>query len=48
MKKRLDREKKMIILGSSNWDLAIGKLEEIWKKWAGNQLNIAKIPYGTV
>ena len=46
MKKRLDREKKMIILGSSNWDLAIGKLEEIWKKWAGNQLNIAKIPYG--
>ena len=46
MQKSLDREKKMIILGSSNWGLAIDQLEKIWKEWIDNQLNITKIPYG--
>jgi len=46
MKKSLNREKKMAILGSSNWDLAIDLLNKTWMECTGNNLDFTKIPYG--
>ncbi len=46
MKKNINHSKKMIILGSSNWDAALSRLEQVWNKFTDKQLEITKIPYG--
>ena len=46
MKRDLNSQVKMIILGSANWDIAKDLYETEWQQWTGESLNITSVPFG--
>ena len=46
MKRKIYVRKKMMILGSANWEVAASLYEQEWKYWTEDELNVRRIPFG--